>query len=52
MISAQSMTNRVKLNIKFLANWHSTDHIEAKKLEKQSRWNPAAKLWNIMYGKW
>lgn len=52
LISAQSMTNRVKLNIKFLADWHSVDHIEAKKWEKQSRWNPAAKLWNIMYGKW
>lgn len=52
MIAGQSMINRVNLNIRFLAKWRSVDHIESKKWENQSWWNPVAKLWNTMYGKW
>lgn len=49
MVMEQSMTNKVKLNIKFLAKWHSTDYVEAKKWERQKRWNPLSRLWNTMY---
>ncbi len=52
-IATASMTNKIKLNIKFLAKWHSTDHIEKNDNEEFKRYkNPVAKLWNMMYGKW
>lgn len=51
-ITTVSMTNKVKLNIKFLSKWHSTDHIDKNKDEEFKRYkNPISKLWDVMYWK-
>ena len=52
-ITTESMTTKLKLNIKFLSWWRSTDHIEKEWDEKLKRWkNPIAKLGEKVYGKW